>query len=120
MTISGTLAYAGTGPRLAVLGVSNPAQPALRGQTGVLPGVVRGVAVAGDYADIAAGSAGLRIIHVREPSSPREVGFYCEPGFANAVAVAGTCAYVADWDGGLLILLVAEVQIYFPLMRKVH
>lgn len=49
VTISGTLAYAGTGPRLAVLDVSNPAQPALRGQTGVLPGVVRGVAVAGDF-----------------------------------------------------------------------
>ena len=100
VAISGTLAYAGVGPRLVILEISDPTQPAFLGQTGVLPGVVRGVAAAGDYAYVAAGSAGLRIIQVHDPSSPREVGFYSEPGYAQSVAVgvavAGNYAYVAD------------------------
>jgi hypothetical protein len=40
--------------------------------------------------------AGLRVIDVSNPSSPREVGFYDTPGWASGVAVSGTYAYVAD------------------------
>jgi hypothetical protein len=40
--------------------------------------------------------AGLRVIDVSNPSSPREVGFYDTPGNARGVAVSGSYAYVAD------------------------
>ncbi len=57
------------GPRLVVLDISNPAKPRVVGQTGVLPGVVRDVAVSGGYAYVADGEAGLLILQI--PSEGR-------------------------------------------------
>jgi len=63
-----------------------------------------GVAVVGSTAYVAAGSGGLRIIDVSDPTAPSEVGAYDTPGSASGVAVLGSTVYVADGDGGLLIL----------------
>jgi hypothetical protein len=66
----GSYAYVGVGPRLIILDVSDPAYPSIAGQTGMLPGVVRGVALAAadpagrTYAYVAAGEAGLVILHL--------------------------------------------------------
>jgi hypothetical protein len=63
-------------------------------------GMPNDVAVSGSYAYVADNWAGLRVIDVSNPSSPREVGFYDTPGYAYGVAVSGTYAYVADvWEG---------------------
>ena len=96
MAVKGDYAYIGIGPRLAILNIADPSLPTLAGQTGVFPGIVNDVAVAGNYAYVADGSAGLRIIDVSLPSAPAEVGFYDTPGAAYDVAVAGNYAYVAD------------------------
>jgi hypothetical protein len=66
------------------------------------------VAVAGDYAYIAAGDQGLHIVNVSDPSAPTEAGVYATPGSAYSVAAAGSYVYVAeaprntgvDWVGG--------------------
>ena len=95
MAVQGRYAYVGVGPRLLVVDVGDPTRPVAVGRTGVLPGVVRGVAVSGAYAYVANWAGGLRVIDVSNPSSPREVGAYDTPGDALGVAVSGAYAYVA-------------------------
>ena len=104
VAIQGSYAYAGVGPRLVILNITNPALPTLVGQTAPLPGMVYDVAVAGSYAYVADWDGGLRIINVANPAVPYEAGFYDTPGYAYGVAVAGSYAYVADWDGGLRVI----------------
>ena len=102
VAISGTLAYIGAGPRLIILDISDPANAAIVGRSGVLPGRVMEIVLAQDYAYVAGGYQGLRIIDVSDPTSPSEVGFYDTPGHAWGIAVAAgdpqghTYAYVAD------------------------
>ncbi|MDI6756244.1 MAG: hypothetical protein QME78_17875 [Thermodesulfobacteriota bacterium] len=67
------------------------------------PGYAYGVAVSGNYAYVADGGSGLRIINISDPATPTEAGFYDTPGYAMGVAVSGDYAYVADGDAGLRI-----------------
>lgn len=62
VALQGNLAYIGLGPHLVILDVSDPVSPNVVGQTGVLPGVVNGVAVAGPYAYVADGPSGFLIL----------------------------------------------------------
>ncbi len=61
-----------------------------------------------NYAYLAAAGAGLRIINVSNPSSPREVGSYDTPDFAYEVAVVGSAAFVADGIGGMIVIDVSN------------
>ena len=71
-------------------------------------GIAYGVAVSGNYAYLAVGSAGLQVIDVSNPANPRREGRYDTPGRAYGVAVSGGYAYVADWDWGLQILRIGD------------
>jgi len=65
------------------------------------PGDAKGVFVSGNYAYVANGSAGLRVIDISDPSSPFEVGYCNTPRCALGVFVSGNYAYVAasvDWN----------------------
>jgi hypothetical protein len=104
----GNYAYIGVGPRLVILDVSDPARPVVVGQTGALPGVVLGLAVAGSYAYVADRDAGLRVVDVSDPDAPVEIGFYDTPGSASGVALIGSYAYVADGDSGLRVINVSN------------
>ena len=108
VAVQGPIAYLGVGPRLVLLDVSDPARPAVLGRTGVLPGVVQGVAVSGSHAYVAAGDGGLRVVDVSDPAHPREVGSCDTPGEAWGVAVSGSYAYVAAGDAGLRIVDVSD------------
>ncbi len=99
VAVQGHYAYLGVGPRLVVLDVSNPAHPQLIGQTAVLPAIVRDVYVVDNYAYVAAGGAGLRVVDVSDPAVPLEVGTYKPPGGAEGIYVAGKYAYVTDGYG---------------------
>jgi len=68
------------------------------------PGWANGVAVSGDYAYVADGYLGLRVIDIKNPASPTEVGFYDTPIFSGDVKVSGNYAYVADKSSGLRII----------------
>jgi hypothetical protein len=63
------------------------------------PGYGRGpaldVAVAGRYAYVAAGTGGLSVVDVGDPTQPRRVGGYWVPGMTQRVRVDGSRAYVA-------------------------
>ncbi|MCH7759920.1 hypothetical protein IIA15_00740, partial [candidate division TA06 bacterium] len=63
------------------------------------------VSVSGNYAYVADGDSGLRIIDISNPSSPSEVSAYREPG-SWRVTVFGNYAYVAD----LKILRIVDIS----------
>ena len=108
----GTLAYLGVGPRLVVLDLSEPGQVRELGKSRVLPEIVEHVVVAGDYAFVAAGMAGLYVLDVSNPADPAIVGRYEPPagdlrlrgirGFR--VCVSGRYVYFCDGQGGLHVL----------------
>ena len=62
------------------------------------------VFVQGDYAYVADGEEGLRIINVENPAFPYSEGHFNTSGFAKAVFVSGSYAYVADGENGLQIV----------------
>ncbi|MET0647679.1 MAG: Ig-like domain-containing protein, partial [Pyrinomonadaceae bacterium] len=69
-----------------------------------VPGYANNVKVAGGYAYVAAGAAGLRVVDVRNPRAPQVVGGLDTDGNADDVRVVGDLAFVADGPGGLKIM----------------
>ena len=108
-------AYVGVGPRVLVFDVGDPFTPRCVAQTGMLPGVVQDIVLAGDYAYVAAGSAGLYILNVATPAAPTLVSFYETPGYAGGVSVAGEYAFIADGQAGLQIVRVSDPTAPVPL-----
>jgi uncharacterized protein YfaP (DUF2135 family)/plastocyanin len=111
VAVAGGYAYVGIGPRLAVVDISNPALPTQLSQTEVLGGFVKSVTIVGNYAYVAADSAGLYIIDISNPASPFVTGFRDTPGTAYGVAVAEDYAYVADGGYGLRIIDISNPSI---------
>jgi len=74
---------------LLVVDVSAPNRPVIVGgcYLSCSRGGVYGVAVAGNYAYVADGHLGLRIVNVNDPANPHEVGFYDMPGVAHDVTI---------------------------------
>jgi alpha-tubulin suppressor-like RCC1 family protein len=68
-----------------------------------IPGYANNVDVAGDFAYVAAGNAGLQVVNVSDPRNPRIVGAADTPGNANDVRIVGNLAFVADGEAGLRI-----------------
>lgn len=84
--------------------------PLVLSETGFFntPGTSEAVSVSGDYAYVADGYLGLRIIDVSDPAAPTETGFYNTSGYAYDVAVSGDYAYVADGSKGLRVINVSS------------
>ena len=72
-----------------------------------LPGFQNAVEVAGTYAFLASGGAGLNVVDVTNLQQPVLVAQLATPSSANDVRVAGAVAYVAE-DGGLLLVDVTD------------
>jgi uncharacterized repeat protein (TIGR01451 family) len=104
VAVQGNYAYVGVGLRLVVLDVSDPTTPEEIGITTPFPHFVKGVAVSGTLAYIAAGGAGLRVVDVSDPTDPTEVGAWDSRGYAEGVAVAGSTVYLADGPYGLRVV----------------
>jgi hypothetical protein len=68
-----------------------------------LYGFLNAVDVAGNYAYIAAGAAGLDVVDVSSLVAPRLVAYLLTPGNADDVRVSGTIAYVANGDALLTV-----------------
>ncbi len=73
-----------------------------------IPGGTNKVAVSGNYAYVAAASAGLQIVDVTDHAHPRIAAAQALPGNANGIAVAGGYAYVAAGSAGLRIINVTN------------
>jgi len=69
-----------------------------------IPGYANNVDVAGDYAYVAAGSAGLQIVDVANRNTPSIVASLDTNGTAIDVRVFGKFAYIADGEAGLKIV----------------
>jgi len=64
------------------------------------PGYANGVYVDGDYVYVAAGTSGLQVVNITDPTHPSIVGSCDTPGNALYVYVSGDYAYVANLGGG--------------------
>ena len=79
------------------------------------PSNARDVYVAGDYAYVADGRAGLVIIDVNDSQNPKISSVYDTPGYANDIFVSGNYAYIADAEAGLQVIDISnpENPIYY-------
>jgi hypothetical protein len=69
-----------------------------------IPGFTNGVAVNGNTAYIAAGSAGLQVVDVTDRTNPQIIGSLPLPGNANDVQLVSNTAYVAAGSAGLQVV----------------
>ncbi|MCL7455494.1 MAG: hypothetical protein M8467_20860, partial [Anaerolineae bacterium] len=104
VTVEGNLAYAGVGPRLVILDISDPTQPVRTGQSAPLPEIVERIKVVGSLAYVADGYAGLYIFDVSNPARPSLLGHHDTPGQVYDLVIEGDYAYVADGGEGLKIV----------------
>ena len=69
-----------------------------------IPGFANNVDVNGNYAYVAAGSAGLQVVDVSDRTAPEIVAAVALPGNANDVKLSGTHAFVAAGAMGLHVV----------------
>lgn len=110
----GNYVYLGVGPRLVVLDLSNielfdEYDDFRIGQTEPFPGVVQDVVIEGNYAYVAAGKAGLRVIDISDPTLPREVGALVTVENAYTIDVQESLVYLGDYGpSGLHVIDVRD------------
>ena len=110
----GDFVYIGVGPRLVVLDLSDLEMldnydDYRVGQTPPLPDIVRDVVVDGNYAYVAAGTGGLRVIDISNPTAPREVAALAVGENARAIDHEGTTVYLGDnGPSGLHVIDVSD------------
>ena len=73
-----------------------------------IPGFANNVKVNGNFAYVAAGSAGLQVVDVTDRTAPHIVASLATPGNANDLRVAGNKVYLAAGSAGLLIIDVSS------------
>ncbi|MEW5985302.1 MAG: hypothetical protein AB1791_01565 [Chloroflexota bacterium] len=98
--------YLGVGPRLVIMDASDPARPAVVGQSAVLPGVVNDVAVSGDYAYVIE-DGGLHVLDISDAAAVAEVGSLNKP-YGKYIEVAGDYAYFTAGGQGLHVIDVSD------------
>lgn len=107
VSVSGDIACYGNGGKLVVMNISDPEEAAELGSI-VLPSVILGITIEGNFVYVADWRAGLRIIDISTPSNPSEVGFLNTNGYAYKVVVQGGFAFLADGYEGLRIIDVSN------------
>ncbi len=73
-----------------------------------IPGYANNVDISGDYAFVAAGSAGLQVVDVSDRTAPEVVGSLDTEGTSIDVKIVGDLAYIADGEAGLKIMDVSD------------
>ena len=98
----------GEGRNLVVLNVTTPSSPSKVGQV-TLPGIVPGVKLLGQYAYVADGEAGLQVVDIGTPATPKIAGSYATTNemWAIDIAIYGGTVYVADQIAGLQVFHLA-------------
>lgn len=82
---------------LWIVDVKNPEEPVARGLLAVASAY--DIQVSGNYAYLATGGNGLKIVGVSNPEKPALVGAHDTPFIASVVAVEDDIAYIGDWNG---------------------
>lgn len=104
VAVSGSKVYAGTGLCLTILDITTPSVPYLLGSSQPFTDFIQDIAISGNYAYVAAGSAGLGMVNIANPLEPEVVSTWHSRGYAEGVAVSGSTLYLADGANGLRIL----------------
>ncbi|MFZ1239557.1 MAG: hypothetical protein WAV66_09430, partial [Anaerolineae bacterium] len=104
LAVIGSRAYLGSGPRLLILDVSQPAAPVVLGRSPLLSDIVQGVSVAGSLAYVVSGAGGLTVLDVGNPAAPSVRGHLATAGFAKGVSAANGLVAVADYGRGLTLI----------------
>jgi hypothetical protein len=116
VAVQGYYAYVGSGPRLVILNILDPAAPVEIGRTVPLQYAIRDVVVEGNYAYVIlnvqelfpdASTGGFYIVNIADPATPYKVSYFDTQGRAQGVAAAGGYAYVVE-DAGLHVIDVAD------------
>ena len=102
VAIQGDYAYIGIGPRLVVLEMSDPLSPTVRGQSGVMSGIVTDIVVTQTHAYVVDSEGWLRVIDVSSPYAPVEVCSF--EGTFKAVTVSGDTLIAGGYDLSLFDL----------------
>lgn len=95
---------------LRIVNIYDPTSPVLAGFI-ELSGSPRGIAFGegtNDYAYIASGSAGLRVVSTADPYNLQEIAACLDPTDANDVSVRNTVAYVADGSNGIKAINITD------------
>jgi hypothetical protein len=100
--VSGNYSYTSQGSDFVVLDISNKSAPVEVGRVET-SGIIRDIAMAGNYAYVADYGNGLVIVDVTNPAAPTLKGSYNTAGYSLGVVVEGNHAYVADGPNGLVI-----------------
>jgi len=119
VSVSGDHAYVADGSSdLLIVDVSDPTDPVVaepedpeeepEEEPSEDPILARAVAISGNYAYVASGNEGVRVIDVSVPENPNTVGHLGTPDSAHAVEVSGDFAYFADVKLGLRIIDVSD------------
>jgi hypothetical protein len=105
IAVAGDLAVLGQGPRVVTLDVADPKNPALMGESEVLPGLVMGVEIIGKYAFATTMYGGLNILDISDPSRPTLISSVAPkvPG-CDGISIEGDIAYIACNPSGLFIV----------------
>jgi hypothetical protein len=111
IAIAEPYAYVGADSELVILNVSAPSRTWRVGSI-VLPDMVRGITIDGNYAYVAASESGLRIIDITAPAAPVEVGAFATNAVEDVMISRDATtnqAYVTT-DKGLQIVDIANPQ----------
>lgn len=90
VSVTGNLAYIGVGPKMIIFDVGNPAKPVELGSFSTLKDI-KGIALHGSLAYVAADTAGLRIVDISNPTNPVELSFF-KPLFVGKVGFSCPCS----------------------------
>lgn len=101
VAVSGTVAYVGYSHRLLTVDVTTPTQPVELG--GIATRAYDTVLVGGE-AYVAAGSDGLRLLDISDPTTPISMSIFDTSYSVFASAISGTTAYVAAGATGLMFV----------------
>lgn len=105
IAINGQYAYMGQGPRIVVLDISNPEIPVFVSESELLPGLVQGVKVEGDYVYATTLFSGLHILDISQATNPKIISnVEPEQPSCGPLTLKAGIAFIACNPSGLFIV----------------
>lgn len=101
VTVAGSYAYIGMGPRLVRLSLADPLHPAFTGQSSILPGSVTAITVQGQAAYVTDSAKNLHVFDLSTASLGAPANTLALPAAATDVAADATQLIVAEGSYGI-------------------
>jgi|GEM_PF-2187237 len=126
VAVSGNFAYVTAIGDLNVIDVTDPVKPVVIGSCAIANNDYGpyGIVLSDGYLYIPAGTEGMRIVDISEPTQPQEVGCWERP-VVNALKVKGNNVYLLDNMTGIEVLDISEPTrpeeiSAFPIRSNLH